>query len=67
MEIQRASVSSIPYQHDFFDVIAAIESYFFLPNLERDMKEILRVTRPKVKLLPVSEIIGSAENEKTID
>lgn len=67
VEIQQASVSSIPYPDNFFDVITAIESYFFWPNLENDMKEVLRVLKSKSKLLLVSEIVRTAENEKTID
>ncbi len=67
VEIQKASVSSIPYPDDFFDVITAIETYFLWPNLENDMKEVLRVLRPKGKLLLVSEIVRRPENEKTID
>ena len=67
VEIQKASVSSIPYPAEFFDVITAIETYFFWPNLENDMKEVLRVLRPKGKLLLVSEIVRRPENEKTID
>ncbi len=67
VEIQRASVSSIPYPDNSFDIVTAIETYFFWPNLESDMKEVLRVLRPKGKLLLVSEIVRKAENEKTID
>ncbi|MGB6068259.1 MAG: class I SAM-dependent methyltransferase [Desulfomonilaceae bacterium] len=67
VEIRRASVSSIPYPDNSFDIIIAIESYFFWPNLESDMREVLRVLRSEGRLLLVSEIVRTAENEKTID
>jgi len=67
VEIKRASVSSLPYPDNFFDVITAIESYFFWPNLESDMKEVLRVLKSKGRLLLVSEVARTPRNEKTID
>lgn len=67
VEIQQASVSSIPYPDNFFDIITAIETYFFWPDLENDMKEVFRVLKSKGRLLLVSEIVRRPENEKTID
>lgn len=66
VEIRLASVSSIPYPDNFFDVVTAIESYFFRPDLASDLKEVLRVLKPKGKLLLVSEVAGTNSNEKTI-
>lgn len=67
VEIQRASVSSIPYPDNFFDIVTAVETYFFWPDLESDMKEVFRVLKPKGRVLVVSEIVRRPENEKTID
>ena len=67
VEILKASVSSIPYPDNSFDIITGIETYFFWPNLESDLKEVFRVLKPKGRLLLVSEIVRTPENEKTID
>jgi len=67
VEIRKASVSSIPYPDNSFDIITGIETYFFWPNLESDLKEVFRVLKPKGGLLLVSEIVRTPENERTID
>lgn len=65
--IQKASVSSLPFPDNFFNIITAIETYFFWPDLENDMKEVLRVIKPGGKLLIVSETYKNSENEKSIN
>jgi ubiquinone/menaquinone biosynthesis C-methylase UbiE len=67
VEIKKASVSSIPFEDNSFDIIIAIETYFFWPDLENDMKEVLRVLKPKGKLLVVSETYKNKKNEKSIE
>jgi len=65
--IQKASVSSLPFPDNFFNIITAIETYFFWPDLENDMKEVLRVIKPGGNLLIVSETYKNSENEKSIN
>jgi len=67
VEIQKASVSSIPFPNNFFDVITAIETYFFWPDVENDMKEVLRVLKSKGTLLILSEAYKTSKNEKSLD
>lgn len=56
-----ASVSSLPFENDFFDLITAVQTYFFWPDLHNDMKEVLRVLKPGGTCLIVS---GEYKNEK---
>jgi SAM-dependent methyltransferase len=51
VEIRHGSVSSIPYPDDRFDLVTAIESHYFWPDLVNDMKEVLRVLKPGGVLL----------------
>ena len=51
VEIRQGSVSSLPYPNDMFDLVTAIESHYFWPDLVTDMKEILRVLKPGGMLL----------------
>ena len=46
VEIRHGSVSSLPFPDDMFDLVTAIESHYFWPDLVNDMKEVLRVLKP---------------------
>jgi ubiquinone/menaquinone biosynthesis C-methylase UbiE len=46
VEIRQGSVSSLPYPDAMFDLVTAIESHYFWPDLVNDMKELLRVLKP---------------------
>ncbi|MEC5240904.1 class I SAM-dependent methyltransferase [Bacillus mycoides] len=53
--IHQASVSSIPYHPDFFDLITAFQTHYFWPDVENDMKEVFRVLKPNGSFLLVAE------------
>lgn len=55
IEIQQASVSNIPFEDNFFDLITAFQTHYFWPDIENDIKEVFRVLKPNGKLLIVSE------------
>ncbi|MFW5702083.1 MAG: class I SAM-dependent methyltransferase, partial [Bacteroidota bacterium] len=44
--IGQASVSSMPFEDDSFDIITAVETCFFWPDPPSDFREVLRVLRP---------------------
>ena len=46
VEIRHGSVSSLPYPDDVFDLVTAVESHYFWPDLANDMREIWRVLKP---------------------
>src|SRR5580704_16638285 len=41
VEIKQASVSRLPFPDDTFDLVTAIETQYYWPDLTADMKEIL--------------------------
>ncbi|MFX1320592.1 MAG: class I SAM-dependent methyltransferase [Promethearchaeota archaeon] len=55
VEIYNASVSSLPFEDNFFDIISGFEAYYFWPDLPTDLKEIYRVLKPKGKIILVNE------------
>ena len=55
MEIQGASVSQLPFADDTFDLVTAVETQYYWPDLIKDMKEILRVLRPGGSLIIIAE------------
>ena len=55
-EILRASVSHLPFDDNMFDVVTAVETYYFWLDKLNDLKEILRVLKSGGKLVMVFEM-----------
>ncbi|MBO1626064.1 class I SAM-dependent methyltransferase [Bacillus arachidis] len=53
--IRKASVSSIPYHNEFFNLITAFQTHYFWPDLENDIKEVFRVLKPNGSFMIVAE------------
>lgn len=60
VEIQEASVSQLPFAADVFDVITAVETHFWWPDLPSDMREVLRVLKPGGVLMIIAEVYKGA-------
>jgi SAM-dependent methyltransferase len=54
--IENASVSNLPFPENTFDVVTAVETQYYWPNLEGDMREILRVLKPGGMLVVIAEM-----------
>lgn len=61
VEICEGSVSQLPFASDMFDLVTAVETHFWWPDLENDMREVLRVTKPGGRLIIIAEIYGGAQ------
>ena len=46
VEVQHSSVSTMPFVDNMFDLVSAVETHYFWPDLVNDMKEVLRVLKP---------------------
>ena len=55
VEIARASVSQLPFPEDRFDLVTAVETQYYWPDLVKDMQEILRVLKPAGTLVVIAE------------
>jgi SAM-dependent methyltransferase len=53
--IQKASVSKLPFPENQFDLVTAVETQYYWPNLPGDMREILRVLKPEGRLVVIAE------------
>ena len=53
--IEQASVSHLPFPNNLFDVVTAIETQYYWPDLVQDMREILRVLKPDGRLMIAAE------------
>jgi ubiquinone/menaquinone biosynthesis C-methylase UbiE len=60
VEIREGSVSHLPFTEDMFDVVTAVETHFWWPDLPGDMREVLRVLKPGGRLIIIAEIYKGA-------
>jgi ubiquinone/menaquinone biosynthesis C-methylase UbiE len=55
VEITKASVSKLPFSDNKFDLVTAVETQYYWPDLVQDMQEVLRVLKPGDTLLVIAE------------
>jgi ubiquinone/menaquinone biosynthesis C-methylase UbiE len=60
LTVVQGSVSALPFPDNTFDKIFSIESYYFWPDLQNDVKEILRVLKPGGRVFIAADIHGDA-------
>ncbi len=58
--VQRASVSNLPFSNEMFDIVTAVETYFFWPDLVNDLKETNRVLKKGGALALICESYADA-------
>jgi len=61
VEVQRASVSQLPFPENKFDLVTAVETQYYWPDLVNDMQEILRVLKPGGVLIVIAESYKGAK------
>lgn len=62
VEITNASVSQLPFPDDTFDLVTAIETQYYWPDLVKDMQEVLRVLKPRGTLIVIAESYKKGAN-----
>jgi SAM-dependent methyltransferase len=65
VQIQEASVAQLPFSDGMFDVVTAVETHFWWPDVPAGMREILRVLKPGGILVIVAEIYKQAKSRKS--
>jgi ubiquinone/menaquinone biosynthesis C-methylase UbiE len=60
VEIREASVSQLPFSENAFDLVVAIETHFWWPDLPSDMRDVLRVLKPGGALIIIAEVYKGA-------
>ena len=63
VEIQQAPVSQLPFPDNHFDLVTAIETHYYWPNLVSDLKEIRRVLKPSATLILIAESYKGGRND----
>jgi ubiquinone/menaquinone biosynthesis C-methylase UbiE len=60
VEVRHGSVSQLPFPGGMFDLVTAVETHFWWPNLPGDMREVFRVLKPGGTLIFIAEIYKGA-------
>ena len=55
VDIRQAAVSQLPFSTDSFDLVTAVETQYYWPELANDMREVLRVLKPGGTLIVIAE------------
>ena len=64
VEIRQGSVSHLPFSDNTFDLVTAVETYYFWPDLNGDLQEVRRVLKPGGRLLIVVEAYKGSKFEE---
>jgi SAM-dependent methyltransferase len=56
VEVQQASVSSLPFRDGTFDLVTAVETHYYWPDKIGSMREIFRILKPGGRLLIIAEV-----------
>ena len=63
VEIVHGTVSALPFAEGFFDLVTAVETYYFWPDLVADMREISRVLKPGGQRAVIAEAYKGGRND----
>ena len=55
VEVQEGSVSKLPFADASFDLVTAVETHYYWPDLPNDAREIARVLKPGGTLVVIAE------------
>ena len=66
VEIRHASVSELPFANDAFDLVTAVETHYYWPDLNADVREILRVLKPGGTILMIAESYRGGKHDRLL-
>jgi SAM-dependent methyltransferase len=55
VEVQEASVAQLPFPDATFDLVTAVETHYYWPDLPHDLREVLRVVKPGGSAIVIAE------------
>lgn len=67
VSLEQASVDALPFASDTFDLVTAIETHFWWPDLAAGMREVFRVTKPGGRAIVIAEFYNGGKWAKYVD
>jgi SAM-dependent methyltransferase len=64
VEVFHSSVSSMPFEDATFDLVTAVETHYFWPDISKDLLEIRRVMKPGGQLVIVCAVYKNARFDR---
>ena len=61
VSIARASVASLPFRADSFDVVTAVETHYYWPDLDANVREVFRVLKPAGTFALIAETVRDGQ------
>jgi len=62
VEIREGNVSALPFDDDSFDLVTAVETHFWWPDLPAGMRQVFRVLRPGGGVAVIAEVYKGAQS-----
>lgn len=56
VDIRHGSVSHLPYPDASFDLVSAVETHYYWPDLVADLREVRRVLKPGGRIVLIAEV-----------
>ena len=66
VEIRRGSVSHLPFADQTFDLVTAVETHYYWPELSADVREVLRVLKGGGRLIMIAEAYRGGKFDKRL-
>jgi SAM-dependent methyltransferase len=64
VEVLHGSVSSMPFPEATFDLVSAVETYYFWPDIVADLAEVRRVIKPGGQLVIIAGMYRGSRFER---
>jgi SAM-dependent methyltransferase len=66
VEILLGSVSHLPFPDQMFDLVTAVETHYYWPDLNADMQEVWRVLKPGGTLIIIAEAYKGGKYDRLL-
>jgi len=66
VEVVQAPVSHLPFPDRMFDLVTAVETHYYWPDLNTDMHELLRVLKPGGVLIIIAEAYKGGKYDRLL-
>jgi SAM-dependent methyltransferase len=55
VDVQLGSVSALPFPDETFDLVTAVETHYYWPDIQNDLRELQRVLKPRGRVVLIAE------------